>query len=208
MGEATFILSHFMFTFLSKFPYYEYELINYKYYWKTATQLFCLIFFFFTFHWKLERRCEGSELIKDSLSPRDRLLALELLYVEYVSNEESAYLYEDEEDLITGEVTKKLKGYLTKKLSWERTSLTNLKGKLDKAYRRNLTPHARAMASPGLRVMYRKGQRSTVHHDPRGRPVHNRSLGSVVKRLISTNTGTHFNHVSFLFRSKAFPHIM
>ena len=53
--------------------------------------------------------------------------------MEYVSNEESAYLYEDEEDLITGEVTKKLKGYLTKKLSWERTSLTNLKGKLDKA---------------------------------------------------------------------------
>ena len=39
--------------------------------------------------------------------------------MEYLSSEESAY--EDEEDPIIGEVTQKLKGYLTKKLSWERT---------------------------------------------------------------------------------------
>ena len=51
--------------------------------------------------------------------------------MEYMSSEESAY--EDEEDPITGEVTQKLKGYLTKKLSWERTALTNLKSKLDRA---------------------------------------------------------------------------
>ena len=46
-----------------------------------------------------------------------------MLYVEYMSSEESAY--EDEEDPITGEVTQKPKGYLTKKLSWERTAPTN-----------------------------------------------------------------------------------
>ena len=73
-------------------------------------------------------------------------LAPEVLYVEYVSSEESAY--EDEEDPITGEVTQKLKGYLTKKLSWERTALTNLKSKLDRAHYRSLTPHAKALAKP------------------------------------------------------------
>ena len=69
-----------------------------------------------------------------------------MLYVEYMSSEESAY--EDEEDPITGEVTQKLKGYLTKKLSWERTALTNLKSKLDRAHYRSLTPHAKALAKP------------------------------------------------------------
>ena len=38
----------------------------------------------------------------------DRQLALEVRYEEYVSNAGSAYMYEDEEDLINGEVTKKL----------------------------------------------------------------------------------------------------
>ena len=57
-------------------------------------------------------------------------------------------IYEDEEDPITGEVTQKLKGYLTKKLSWERTALTNLKSKLDRAHYRSLTPHAKALAKP------------------------------------------------------------
>lgn len=59
-------------------------------------------------HWKLGRPCEAFELIKDSLSPMDRQLALEVHYEEYVSNAGSAYMYEDEEDLINGEVTKKL----------------------------------------------------------------------------------------------------
>ena len=63
-----------------------------------------------------------------------------------MSSEESAY--EDEEDPITGEVTQKLKGYLTKKLSWERTALTNLKSKLDRAHYRSLIPHAKALAKP------------------------------------------------------------
>lgn len=59
-------------------------------------------------HWKLGRRCKAFELIKDSLSPMDRQLALEVLYVQYMGNARSAYMYEDEEDLINGEVTKKL----------------------------------------------------------------------------------------------------
>ena len=50
--------------------------------------------------------------------------------------------------VLTGEVTQKLKGYLTKKLSWERTALTNLKSKLDRAHYRSLTPHAKALAKP------------------------------------------------------------
>ena len=62
---------------------------------------------------------------KESLSSSQKQLAPEVLYVKYMSSEESAY--EDEEDPITGEVTQKLKGYLNRKLSWERTALTNLK---------------------------------------------------------------------------------
>ena len=38
--------------------------------------------------------------------------------------------------------------YVTKKLSWERTSLTDAKARLDRTYKNNLTPHARAMAKP------------------------------------------------------------
>ncbi|CAH3189474.1 unnamed protein product, partial [Porites lobata] len=95
---------------------------------------------------KLDRRCGAFELIRESLSSSQKQLAPEVLCVEYMSSEESAY--EDEEDPITGEVIQKLKGYLTKKLSWERTALTNLKSKLDRAHYRSLTPHAKALAKP------------------------------------------------------------
>jgi len=81
-----------------------------------------------------------------------------------MSSEESAY--EDEEDPIKGEVTQKLKGYLTKKLSWERTALTNLKSKLDRAHYRSLSPHAKALQSPGLKVICQKDQHPMVHHGP------------------------------------------
>ena len=92
----------------------------------------------------LDRQCGTFELIRESLSLGQKQLAPEVLYVKYMSSEESAY--EDEEDPITGEVTQKLKGYLNKKLSWERTGLTNLKSKLDRTHYRSLTPHAKALA--------------------------------------------------------------
>lgn len=38
--------------------------------------------------------------------------------------------------------------YQRKRFPWEKPSLTNLKDKLDKAHRNNLTPHGRAMANP------------------------------------------------------------
>ena len=38
--------------------------------------------------------------------------------------------------------------YRRKKFPWEKPNLTNLKDKLDRAHRNNLTPHARAMAKP------------------------------------------------------------
>jgi len=46
------------------------------------------------------------------------------------------------------EKKRKLVGYAKRKFSWERTRLTSIKAKLDKAHRNNLTPHARAMAKP------------------------------------------------------------
>ena len=70
----------------------------------------------------------------------------EVLYLHYMSSEESDY--EEEEDFITGEKDLKLSRYLTKQLPWERTALRNIKSKLDRAYRSSLTPHARAMAKP------------------------------------------------------------
>ena len=66
--------------------------------------------------------------------------------MEYQSSEESEY--EDVEDVITGEKERKLVAYRRKKFTWERTSLTKLKNRLDKAHRNNLTPHAKAMAKP------------------------------------------------------------
>ena len=117
MGEVTFILSYFIFTFLNKFHYYKHELIDYIYYLQFD---FCPSLCFYQ---KLDRQCGAFELIRESLSASQKQIAPEVLYVEYTSSEESAY--EDEEEPITGEVTQKLKGYLTKKLSWERTALTN-----------------------------------------------------------------------------------
>lgn len=68
--------------------------------------------------------------------------------MDYMSSEESEY--EDEEDVITGEKERKLVAYRRKKFPWERTNLTKLKEKLDKAHRNNLTPHAKAMVQLGL----------------------------------------------------------
>ena len=84
--------------------------------------------------------------------------------MEYMSSEESAY--EDEEDPITGEVTQKVKGYLTKKRSWERTPLTNLKSKLDRAHYRASPLMPKHWQSPSLRVIYQRGQHPMVHHGP------------------------------------------
>ena len=66
--------------------------------------------------------------------------------MDYMSSEESDY--EETEDPITGDKERKLARYLTKKLPWEKTSLTNLKLKLDRAYHNSLTSHARAMSKP------------------------------------------------------------
>ena len=64
--------------------------------------------------------------------------------MEYMSSEESEY--EDEEDVITGEKERKLVAYQRKKFTWERTSLTKLKDRLEKTHRNNVTPHAKAGA--------------------------------------------------------------
>ena len=71
---------------------------------------------------------------------------MEIMYTDYMSSEESEY--EDQEDTITGKKERKLVGYVKRKFSWERTSLTSFKAKLDKAHRNNLSPHARGMAKP------------------------------------------------------------
>ena len=63
-----------------------------------------------------------------------------------MSSEESDY--EEQEDFITGEKEKKFARYVAKRLSWERTRLTNAKARLDRTYKNNLTPHARALAKP------------------------------------------------------------
>ena len=71
---------------------------------------------------------------------------MEILYTDYMSSEESEC--KDQENAITGKKERKLVGYAKRKFSWERTSLTSIKAKLDKAHHNNLTPHARAMAKP------------------------------------------------------------
>ena len=71
---------------------------------------------------------------------------MEIMYMDYMNSEQSEY--EDQEDNITGEKERKLVGYAKRKFSWERTSLTSIKAKLDKAHCNNLTLHARAMAKP------------------------------------------------------------
>ena len=80
------------------------------------------------------------------MTPNEKQYYSEILYIDYMSSDESDY--EEQEDFITGEKEKKLARYVTKKLSWERTSLTNAKARLDRTYKNNLTPHARAMAKP------------------------------------------------------------
>ena len=80
------------------------------------------------------------------MAPRERQLAPEVFYTEYMSSEDSEY--EDQEDIITGEKETKLVRYVRKELTWEKQNLKNIKAKLDRAHYNNLTPHARAMAKP------------------------------------------------------------
>ena len=80
------------------------------------------------------------------MTPKEKQYYSEILYIDYMSSEESDY--EEQEDFITGEKEKKLARYVTKKLLWERTSVTNAKVRLDRTYKNNLTPHAKAMAKP------------------------------------------------------------
>ena len=97
---------------------------------------------------KLERRNRAFELVQSSLTATQRQYASEVLYMDYMSSEDSDY--EETEDPITGEIERKLACYITKKLPWEKSSLTNLKYKLDRAYHNSLSSHARAMSKPRL----------------------------------------------------------
>ena len=92
-------------------------------------------------------------MVKESMTPRERQCTSEILYVDYMSSEESEY--EDQEDFVTGEKQKKLTQYVTKRLPWQRTALTNIKAKLDRIHRNNLTPHARATVGCKKRHCYR-----------------------------------------------------
>ena len=78
------------------------------------------------------------------MSATQRQCSSEVLYVDYMSNEDSDY--EETEDSITGESERKLACYRTKKLPWEKTSLTSPKSRLDHAYQNSLSSHARAMS--------------------------------------------------------------
>ena len=80
------------------------------------------------------------------MSATQRQYASEVLYMDYMSSEDSDY--EETEDPITGETERKLACYLTKKLPWEKISLTSLKLRLDRAYHNSLSSHARAMSRP------------------------------------------------------------
>ena len=91
----------------------------------------------------MERRPSGYDQVKAKLSLQERKAYDDVLYMDYMSSEESDY--EDQEDPITGENIKRLVGYATRKLPWERSRLTSLKSKLDKLHAQNLTPHARQM---------------------------------------------------------------
>ena len=77
-------------------------------------------------------------MLQASLTPKEKQWYSEILYIDYMSSEESDY--EEQE--------KKLVRYVTNMLSWERTSLKNAEARLDRTYKNNLTPHARAMAKP------------------------------------------------------------
>lgn len=80
------------------------------------------------------------------MSATQRQYASEVLYMDYMSSEDSDY--EEIEDRITEERERKLACYITKKLPWEKTSLTILKSRLDRAYHNSLSSHARAMSKP------------------------------------------------------------
>ncbi|KAK2552076.1 hypothetical protein P5673_026821 [Acropora cervicornis] len=95
---------------------------------------------------KLERRLSGYDQVKAKLSLQERKAYDDVLYMDYMSGEEPDY--EDQEDPITGESIKRLVGYATRKLPWERSRLTSLKSKLDKVHAQNLTSHARQMLKP------------------------------------------------------------
>ncbi|KAK2574001.1 hypothetical protein P5673_000115 [Acropora cervicornis] len=95
---------------------------------------------------KLERRNRAFELVQSSMSATQRQYASEVLYMDYMSSEDSDY--EEIEDPITEERERKLACYITKKLPWEKTSLTSLKSRLDRAYHNSLSSHARAMSKP------------------------------------------------------------
>ena len=111
------------------------------YYFGMCKCILCTFFF-----QKLERRCSGFDVLKPSLSAKERMYCEEILFIDYMSSEESDY--EEQEEPITGEKHRALVGYLTKKLPRERTMLANVKTKLDRAHRNTLTPHARQMAKP------------------------------------------------------------
>ena len=81
-----------------------------------------------------------------TLPAKDRTYYEEILYVDFMSSEESDY--EEEEDPITGETSTKLSGFVTRKLEGKQTNLSTMKGRLDQAHQKNLTPHARQMAKP------------------------------------------------------------
>ena len=80
------------------------------------------------------------------MSLQERKAYDDVFYMDCMSSEESNY--EDQEDPITGKNLKRLVGYATRKLPWERSMLTSLKSKLDKLHAQNLTPHARQMLKP------------------------------------------------------------
>ncbi|KAJ7360607.1 hypothetical protein OS493_015715 [Desmophyllum pertusum] len=110
---------------------------------------------------KLERRQSSYDMLKNTMTPKEKQLFGEILYIDYMSSEESEF--EDQEDFVTGEKEKKLVKYVTKQLSWERTSLTSAKARLDRTYRNNLTPHARAMAKPRSVGVRPRGVHLQVH---------------------------------------------
>ena len=80
------------------------------------------------------------------MSATQRQYASEVLYIDYMSSEDSDY--EEIEDPITGERERKLACYVPKKLPWEKTNLTSLKSRLDRACHNSLSLHARAMSKP------------------------------------------------------------
>ena len=77
---------------------------------------------------------------------RDQKSCGDCLYVDYMSSEDSEY--EEVEDPITGDRNQHLVGYVTTKLPWQRTALTNLKVRLDRAHRENLNRHAKQLLKP------------------------------------------------------------